>query len=465
MVPGDLWKHFFDDTIIDIIVKYTNQYIDTIKHKYTRETYCRQTNVNEIQCFIGLVLLAGVKKSNHLNVDELFRTDGGSIEIFRLSMSAQRFTFLLRVLRFDDITTRHQRKTYDKLCHIRDIFERFVQNCKDNYTLSAFVTIDEKLEAFRGRCSFRQYIPNKPNPYGITIQALCDAKMFYTFSMEIYPGKQPNEGPYNLDNSGLAVVQRLCEPIYNTGRNVTTDNWYTSVPLAEALLQKGLTTVGTIRKNKKEIPPDFNTVRGRNVKSSMFGFRDNMVLVSHVPKARKNVFLISTMHNDARIDAETQKPDIILSYNETKGGVDVVDRLCANYNCARATSRWPMVIFYAMLNVSTINSQVIHTANNSNSKLPRRHFIESLAMKLIEPQIRERQVQLNLPRLIRQRLAEILKINDVPGTAGPSRNGRCFECGWQKNRKTRYMCHHCKKPLCLEHIVPTCSSCLAREEE
>lgn len=158
------------------------------------------------------------------------------------------------------------------MTRFRELFERFVQNCKDNY-----------------------YV-------------------------EIYPGKQPNEGPYNLDNSGLAVVvQRLCEPIYNTGRNVTTDNWYTSVSLAEALLQKGLTTIGTIRKNKKEIPPEFNILRDRNVMSSMFGFRDNMVLVSHVPKAKNNVLLISTMHNDGTIDAETQKHDIILSYNDTKG--------------------------------------------------------------------------------------------------------------------------------------------------
>ncbi|GBP96769.1 hypothetical protein EVAR_92303_1 [Eumeta japonica] len=39
----------------------------------------------------------------------------------------------------------------------------------------------------------------------------------------------------------------------DNSRNVTTDNWYSSIPLAEALFQKGLTTVGTIRKNKREI--------------------------------------------------------------------------------------------------------------------------------------------------------------------------------------------------------------------
>lgn len=79
------------------------------------------------------------------------------------------------------------------------------------------------------------------------------------------------------------------------------------------MLQTGLTIVGTIRKNKKEIPPEFKALRGRSVKSSMFGFREDMVLVSHVTKAGKNVLLISTMHNDDKIDAETQKPDIILS--------------------------------------------------------------------------------------------------------------------------------------------------------
>lgn len=120
-----------------------------------------------------------------------------------------------------------------------------------------------------------------------------------------------------------------------------------------------------------------------------------------------------------------------------------------------------MVVFYSMLNVSTINSQVIYTANNQTSKLLRRHFIENFALNLIEPHIRVQQTQSNLPRSLRQRLSEVLKVGDVPGVAGPSRNGRCFECGWQNNRKTRFNCHKCKKYICLEHVLPTCSSCLA----
>jgi hypothetical protein len=42
------------------------------------------------------------------------------------------------------------------------------------------VTIDEKLEKFRGNCPFRQYIARKPGKYGIKIYVLVDFRTFYT---------------------------------------------------------------------------------------------------------------------------------------------------------------------------------------------------------------------------------------------------------------------------------------------
>lgn len=65
------------------------------------------------------------------------------------------------------------------------------------------------------------------------------------------------------------------------------------------------------------------------------------------------------MHYDDEIDEETgdkKKPDIITFYNWTKIGVDLVDQLCQNYNVARNTKRWPMDVFYNLLNVAAINA-------------------------------------------------------------------------------------------------------------
>ena len=81
-------------------------------------------------------------------------------------------------MRFDDRDTQITKKAEDRLAPIREIFTLFVNNRQKNYSLGEFTTIDEMLVGFRGRCGFRQYIPSKPNKYGIKIYALVDAKMY-----------------------------------------------------------------------------------------------------------------------------------------------------------------------------------------------------------------------------------------------------------------------------------------------
>jgi len=90
-------------------------------------------------------------------------------------MSERRFLFLLETIRFDDIRGKNVRKQVDKITHIRKVFENFVGNCKNTLSASEYVTLDEKLQSFRGRCSFRQYMPNKPAKYDIKMWALVDS--------------------------------------------------------------------------------------------------------------------------------------------------------------------------------------------------------------------------------------------------------------------------------------------------
>ncbi|XP_008178393.1 piggyBac transposable element-derived protein 4-like [Acyrthosiphon pisum] len=196
----DAWTLFFPDNMLEQIVKYTNKRLDKFRSSYARERDVLPTNLIEIKSVIGLLYLAGVKKSAHINLDEFWHTDGTGIELFRLVMSLRRFRLLLRALRFDDSDTREDRKKLDKLAPIREMFDGFIDRSKNYYNLSSNVTIDEMLESFRGRCSFRQYMPNKPAKYGIKVHALVDSKTYYVYNMEIYAGQQP-EGPYKVDNS------------------------------------------------------------------------------------------------------------------------------------------------------------------------------------------------------------------------------------------------------------------------
>lgn len=460
--PQECWAYFMNEKMIDMIVCNTNKFISNIRPNYTRERNAADTNSSEIKALLGLLLLCGARKCSRMNMKDLYNSNGSSMEIFRLIMSEFRFHFLLQCIRFDDKNTRDDRQKLDNLAAIREFFDEFVKNCINGYSISAYATVDEMLPAFRGRCSFRQYIPSKPSKYGIKIQALACAKTFYCSKLEVYTGKQPT-GPFQISNKAIDVVIRLSTHISGSGRNITTDNYYTSIPLASRLLQEhNLTTIGTLRKNKPEIPAPFRSTKYREVKSTLFGFRKDMTLVSFVPKKKKNVILLSTLHHDASIDSETGKPDIILDYNSTKSGVDVLDRLCSVYNCQRNTKRWPMVIFYTILNVSTINAQIVYEAI-SEKRVARRKFIESLAFSLFEEQLRYRSTLQNLPKSVYFRIKEMLHLEatEQPESSSANRGiGRCAYCDRKKNRKTRFSCVKCAKHLCLEHAKCICHGCV-----
>ena len=121
-----------------------------------------------------------------------------------------------------------------------------------------------------------------------------------------------------------------------------------------------LTITGTIRKNKSEILQQLlpNPVRGEH--SSLFAFQQDATMVSYVPKKNKAVIMLSTLHKDTEVELNgAQKPKIILDYNQGKCGVDTLDQLVRFYSCQRTTRRWPLTIFFNLLNIFCYNALVL----------------------------------------------------------------------------------------------------------
>ena len=88
---------------------------------------------------------------------------------FVLTMGINRFKKILRFIRFDDKTTRTFCRAKDKLAPICDIFEKCNKNFRKFYLPGENITIDEPMVGFRGKCPFRQYLPFKPDKYGIKL--------------------------------------------------------------------------------------------------------------------------------------------------------------------------------------------------------------------------------------------------------------------------------------------------------
>lgn len=459
--------------MIDSIVTYTNMYI---KSKRTAETTKKSisdrcatdTDRSEIMAFMGILFLLGTKKMSKLNLEEAWARDGTGIEILQGTMGLRRFRFLLTAIRFDDKSTRPGRRAVDKLAAIREFYDTFNKNCQKFYSPGDQLTIDEKLEPFRGRCSFIQYIPNKPAKYGLKVFAIVDSRTYYSLKLELYCGTQP-PGPYEASNASTDIVYRLIDLYKGSKRNLTTDNWYTSYPLALSLLGNGITTVGTLKRNKKEIPEEFLPHKTRVVGTSLFGFQKDITMVSYTTKKNKCVILLSTAHDDDKLDPETNKPEIIMDYNRFKGGVDTVDQLCGNYTVSRKTNRWTLAFFFSLQNIAGINAQILlNYADPKASPKFRRIFLKNLATSLIKPYLQQRAKLHNLPvhskAIIRRLLAaEVNEEQDLLPPPPKKQKGRCTTCGRGKNNYTTISCSKCSEFTCKSHVAKTITICLTCE--
>lgn len=63
---------FFPDTVIMEIVKCTNINISRIRPKYNRPRAALDTNIEEMKAVFGLLYMAGVMKSSHQNLSDLW---------------------------------------------------------------------------------------------------------------------------------------------------------------------------------------------------------------------------------------------------------------------------------------------------------------------------------------------------------------------------------------------------------
>lgn len=259
----DAFRLLFNEEIMNIIVNYTNKEIQKRAKNFQDQRYVQNSDVKELEALFGLLFISCINKDNRKDATDMWSSF--SANIYRYIMNQNRFEFLLLRLRFDD---KELRDRSDKLAPVRLIWSIFIKNCRESYEPRFYVTIDEQLLSFRGKCPFRVYIASKPDKYGLKIVTMCDAVTFYMIDAIPYIGKEGGRS-----KSASDYVKALAESIRGSWRNITYDNWFTSVPLADEMIKDyQLTTIGTVRKNKREIPPSFLPNKKKEPLSSQFAF-------------------------------------------------------------------------------------------------------------------------------------------------------------------------------------------------
>jgi hypothetical protein len=355
------------------------------------------------------------------------------------TMSRSRFKEILRFIRFDDKSSRRERLQVNKFALVSDMWDRFIDNCIRCYKPQVDVVVDEQLLASKCRCPFTQYMPNKPDKFGIKFWMLVDAVSKYICNAIPYLGKSDERPPGTP--LGQHVTLKLMHPFLNKGYNVTCDNFFTSLSLAKELEKNRTTLVGTLRSNRKEVPASL-LQEERKVErySSQFLLNEDekVSLTAYKCKPSKYVFLLSSVHNSCSIgEPPKKKPETVVYYNHTKSGVDAADQMCRLYSTKAGSRRWTMHVFYNILDIAGINAWILYR-NIHNSTMSRRDFLLKLAEELRREHLQTR----------RQAIV------DPPPILQPAGNNKRHQCQVSKH-------HNRASATCSKCHKFTCGSCTA----
>lgn len=386
----------------------------------------------KINAFIALLYARGAYQANNLNISYLWNKKWGPA-FFSNTMSRSAFCEIMRFIRFDKKSQRSQRLQTDKFALISDIWYKFIENSQNCYKPGEHVTIDEQLFPTKARCRFTQYMPNKPDKFGIKFWLASDVSTKYVINGFPYLGKDENRG--TSSTLGEFVVLKLLEPFTGCGRSVTTDNFFTSASLAAKLLEKRTTIVGTIRSNKRELPKF-----AKQAKDGMPRFSTKLYKSSHCSltiyksKPNKKVLLLSSKHTSISIEKNGKRiPETIRFYNSTKYGVDMTDQMARKYSVKSKSQRWPAQIFFNILDLAGINSWVLYR-ETTGEKISRQQFLFQLAEELAED--------------FQHELQKEKEIIQQTSTNSSSNSRKRCEIGFCKENKTTKICFKCNKYVC-----------------
>ena len=407
----------------------------------------------ELNAFIAILYARGAYEAKNLRLSYLWSQRWGP-EFFSKTMSRNKFAEILRVIRFDKKNERSQQLQTDKFALVSEVWNKFVENSQMCYKPGAAITVDEQLFPTKARCRFTQYMPNKPNKFGIKFWLASDVKSKYVVNAFPYLGKDAVRLSVPL---GEFVVLKLMEPYIGCGRTMTTDNFFTSLSLARKLITKRTSLVGTIRQNKRELPKLAKSKKNNMPRFSTIVYKtENCTLTIYKSKPNKKVLLLSSKHKSVKIEKDSKRlPETVVFYNNTKFGVDMTDQMARKYTVKAGSRRWPLQVFYNILDLAGINAWILYK-ETTGENISRKDFLFQLAEELAG----------DYKHLTGRSSVEAEEISSCTPSQNQThismKRKRC-QIAYCTNNKTKNICDTCKKRVCgtcSAKIIVTCKKCL-----
>ena len=252
--PAAIFLALFTPQLLEHIVVETNRYATlclTSTHKGEGPPPTWETDTEEICAYLGFAILMGINKLPDLydywSTNELYHYFPIASRITR-----KRFLELSRFLHFADngIIPSRGEPGYDRLAKVRPVIEMVRQSFLSSYNPHCENSIDEAMIKFKGRSTLKQYMPKKPIKRGFKVWVRADSHNGLISNLDVYTGRDDS----TETNLGAKVVKKLSRSLVGGNYHLYFDNFFSSVPLFEELLEDGIYACGTFRKDRKGLP-------------------------------------------------------------------------------------------------------------------------------------------------------------------------------------------------------------------
>lgn len=455
----DFFLLFLSGEILHLLVHYTNTHLIEVRSQFTRKRDCNDTNIEEIKCIIGLMILMGLVKTKYENYEELWEERGLGIEVFRLSMSLNRFKFLKRTLQFNDKKNEDLELKNAHLASMREIFDLFAENCRKNYALSDNITTYDHFIRYDDQNPNNLHTDDEAKRRGVQIFTLINNNSFYVSDMLIHINEQQSGTCKDLSDPHK-VVHRFIQKAPESATIVILAPSL-NISSVKNLMCNKVHMTAVINKTEIQIPEEFGGTSNKQPNSCILGYQKNLALISYRSKNLKHTVLLTTEFDNINVNDKVPNLfPVIKSFDNAASIANKMHQMIFEHSVARKTKRYSLCLWNHIINIACMNSYV--TYGMSHSEIPKREFLKQLGLSLVDTSIHKRKSNKALPRNLRESAAHFSSAQSLnPKIFDEIKNipMRCIVCPRKKDIKIRTFCSVCNLPMCKKHMHLICEKC------
>ena len=396
----DYWKLTVTNETIAKIVENTNSYFryKLQQKRITQPDYVDRTwfdlSAQECNAFLGMSIVmavSGVKRYRYIWSSNKYIRNEGLSSVMTLNRYAKISEYFHVSDRESEIAS--GLPGHDKLAKIRWFIDEIHDKFKQVKSPDKNQAIDESIIKFSGRVEFRQWNSAKPIRSGLKVFARTDASTGFVHVAQLYLGSRNTKS----SKMGLYfdVINNLCKDIRWKNHHVYFDNLYSSVPLIKFLYTKQIYSVGTLRANRRHLPPLLrSTKQSKLLRGECKVFQDPRLsnLTCCLWKDVKDVKICGTnavpglsanvVRRVGGRQIQVPMPTIVQKYSQNYSGVD---RLCALITpnkvgkLGHSSKKCWRHIFMYMLNLTLANTFVLFKLTSTR---PNKAKVDNLAFRL-----------------------------------------------------------------------------------